>query len=144
MRYLDASVLVSAITNEPSSTEIRVWLGSQPPDELLISDWVSTEVAAAMSRKVRMGAIADARRRQAMRTFTALSTGTLTSSAVTRPDFRHAAELAERHETGLRAGDALHLAIAARLGATLHTLDVRQAEAGRALGIDTAIPIGQE
>ncbi len=40
---------------------------------------------------------------------------------------------------GLRAGDALHLAVAAEHGATLWTLDVRMAEAGPVLGVVTGV-----
>jgi hypothetical protein len=40
---------------------------------------------------------------------------------------------------GLRAGDALHLAVAAEHGATLWTLDVRLAEAGPVLGVATGV-----
>ncbi|MDE2464494.1 MAG: PIN domain-containing protein, partial [Alphaproteobacteria bacterium] len=48
---------------------------------------------------------------------------------------RTAARLADQHALGLRAGDALHLAICADHGATLCTLDRRLGEAGPALGV---------
>lgn len=51
--------------------------------------------------------------------------------------FRAAAALAQHHKSGLRSGDALHLAIAADHGATLHTLDRRLAQAGPLLGVPT-------
>ena len=44
--------------------------------------------------------------------------------------FRTAARFADQHMLGLRAGDALHLAICADHGATLCTLDRRLSEAG--------------
>lgn len=53
--------------------------------------------------------------------------------------FREAARLADRSESGLRAGDALHLAITAGEGLVLATLDRKLAEAGRMLGIPTAL-----
>jgi predicted nucleic acid-binding protein len=40
---------------------------------------------------------------------------------------------------GLRAGDALHLAIASQHGATVYTLDQRIAEAGPALGVSAQL-----
>ena len=49
--------------------------------------------------------------------------------------FEKAARFASHHALGLRAGDALHLAIAAGGGHTLVTLDVRMAEAASQLGI---------
>jgi uncharacterized protein len=54
-------------------------------------------------------------------------------------DFRTAARLADQHAIGLRAGDALHLAICASHGATLCTLDRRLGDAGSALGIKTIL-----
>jgi uncharacterized protein len=40
---------------------------------------------------------------------------------------------------GLRAADALHLAIASERGAIVHTLDQRLAEAGPVLGVPTQL-----
>ena len=53
--------------------------------------------------------------------------------------FHEAAKLADRYDLGLRAGDALHLAIAGSHGVTLCTLDQRLAAAGPPLGIGTAL-----
>lgn len=50
-----------------------------------------------------------------------------------------AAKFADQHRLGLRAGDALHLAIASEHGATVHTLDQRLAEVGPALGVPTQL-----
>lgn len=54
--------------------------------------------------------------------------------AVSQEHFRLATKLVDRHELGLRAGDALHLAIVSDHGATVHTLDQRLAAASVALG----------
>ena len=53
--------------------------------------------------------------------------------------FRAAAKFVDQHGLGLRAGDALHLATASEHGATVHTLDLRLAEAGPALGVPTQL-----
>jgi len=53
--------------------------------------------------------------------------------------FRTAARFADQHAIGLRAGDALHLAICADHGATLYTLDRRLGEAGLVLGMTTTL-----
>ena len=50
-------------------------------------------------------------------------------------DFRVAAKFSEHYETGIRANDALHLAVAREYGATLCTLDQRLAKAGPQLGV---------
>jgi hypothetical protein len=54
---------------------------------------------------------------------------------VTRQQFRAAARLVDQHVIGLRAGDALHLAICADYGATMCTLDRRLGEAGPLVGV---------
>ena len=59
--------------------------------------------------------------------------------AVSHPDFQTAARCADQYVTGLRAGGALHLAIASHHGANLHTLDKRLVEIGQALGVDAVL-----
>ena len=54
-------------------------------------------------------------------------------------DHRNASALLEGWPTALRAGDALHLAIAAGRGADLYTLDVGLADATRAFSIGGAL-----
>ena len=54
---------------------------------------------------------------------------------ITASDARLAYIYARRFDLRLRAPDALHLAIACRLDATLVTLDRRLAEAARELGV---------
>jgi len=58
---------------------------------------------------------------------------------VSRLQLRTAARFADQHVLGLRAGDALHLAVCADLGATLCTLDQRLRHAGSALGVKTIL-----
>jgi hypothetical protein len=53
-----------------------------------------------------------------------------------RGHFRSAARLVDRHELGLRAGDALPLAIAESRRAAVATLDRGKAAAASALGIN--------
>jgi predicted nucleic acid-binding protein len=54
---------------------------------------------------------------------------------VSVPAFYAAAGYAGQTALGLRAGDALHLAVAAEQGATLVSLDRRLVEAARTLGV---------
>jgi uncharacterized protein len=71
--------------------------------------------------------------------FINLRTRSLAIAPVTREHFQTAARFADQSELGLRAGDALHVAVAAELGATLCTLDKRLAEAAVALGVSAEI-----
>jgi uncharacterized protein len=135
MLYLDTSLLVAVLTNEPETERMQYWLGLQPRDDLAISDWVATEFSSALSIKLRTGQIGPVHRAEVLAMFTRLIADSFTSLPVSRPDFRMAARLADQHALGLRAGDALHLAICAHRGATLCTLDRRLMDAASALGI---------
>ncbi|CBS85900.1 type II toxin-antitoxin system VapC family toxin [Azospirillum lipoferum] len=140
IHYLDTSLVVAALTNEAATARIQVWLHRQDPAGLLISPWVMTEVSSALAIKLRTGQLAANHRAAALALFTRLCAETFTILPVEAAHFRTAARFADQHMLGLRAGDALHLAIAAEAGACLCTLDRRLAEAGLALGIETLSP----
>lgn len=139
MLYLDSSLLVAALTNEPETARMQGWLGQQPGGELAISDWVTTEFSSALSVKLRARQIGPVHRADALAMFTRLATESFTVVPVSRLQFRTAVRFVEQHALGLRAGDALHLAICADHGATLCTLDQRLNDAGSALGLKTVL-----
>jgi uncharacterized protein len=74
-------------------------------------------------------------RASAVSLFTNLRAQSLSIAPVTREHFLSAARFSDQSRLGLRAGDALHVAVAGGLGATLCTLDKRLAEAAVALGV---------
>ncbi len=139
MLYLDTSLLVAALTNEADTGWMQSWLGQRPAEDLAISDWVATEFSSALSIKLRTGQIAAADRGEALATFARLAMDSFTVVPVSRLQFRMAARLADQYSLGLRAGDALHLAICADHGATLCTLDRRLSDAGSAFGAKTML-----
>ena len=126
---------MSALTNEAASHRVRAWFTSQNSDDLVISDWVVTEFSAALSIKLRTGAIMEVKRAEALAEFRRLVNRSFTVLPVERSQFGVAARLADQFMLGLRAADALHLAIAHDHGATLCTLDRRLAEAAGPLGV---------
>lgn len=138
--YCDTSLLVTALTNEAGAERIQDWLAGQPPDLLSISDWVTAEVSAALSIKIRTGQITVQKRAAALSMFAQYATETFKKFRVSPRHFRMAAQFADQYATGLRAGDALHLAICASHGATLCTLDRRLLAAGPVLGVKTLAP----
>jgi predicted nucleic acid-binding protein len=137
--YLDTSLLVAALINETETSRTQAWLGEQEPSGLAISDWVITELSAALSMKLRSGQIEAIHRADALAMFTRLSVDSFTILLMSGLQLRTAVRFADQHALGLRAGDALHLAICADHGATLCTLDGRLSEAGAALGVKTML-----
>ncbi|MDP3411393.1 type II toxin-antitoxin system VapC family toxin [Bosea sp. (in: a-proteobacteria)] len=132
--YLDTSLVVSALVHEEASDAVHDWLASRSGVRFAISDWVVAEFAAALSRKRALHEISTALREEAQFQFDSLLDGEFDVLPVTREEFRVAASLAGRSLQGLRAGDALHLAIAKTNTLMLCTRDIKLAAAGIDLG----------
>lgn len=105
----------------------------------MVSDWVVTEFSSALSIKLCAGRIRIEHRTAALAQFARLRTESIATGPVTRQHFLAAAYLADRHDVGLRAGDALHLAICADLGATICPLDRLRGEAAPRVGVPAVL-----
>jgi uncharacterized protein len=143
MIYLDTSLLVALITNEARTARVLDWLATVEVD-LLTSEWAMAETASALSIKQGQGALDGAGRALAERTLSGIADDGLRVVSVATADFRRAADYVRLPERGLRAADALHLAVAGRLGATVHSLDGVQVAAARRLGIDAVLTVKRQ
>lgn len=139
MLYVDTSVLVSALTSETATDRAQQFLASAAPEDLVISTWVMTEFSSALSIKLRTDQIGLVQRNLVLAGFRRLVADSFEVLSVDAANFATAARFADQHVLGLRAGDALHLAVAADHGATLVSLDKRLVEAGAALGAATTL-----
>jgi len=105
---------------------------------LLSSDWIVTEFASALSLKERSGMLGAKDARAAWRGFEAFCESGLRLIAVSRQAFKEGARLARQQSHGLRAGDALHLAVALEVGAkAMATLDATLVANARRLKMRT-------
>jgi uncharacterized protein len=137
--YLDASVLIPAVIEEPSSTAVRELFRSRP-DDLSVGDFAAAEVASALSRLVRMGRLVAAEAAGRLADFNVWRAGETDTAQMDAHDCRLANTYVRRFDLKLRAPDALHAAICRRLELQLATLDRRLAAAARALGINVVVP----
>ncbi|WP_295606717.1 type II toxin-antitoxin system VapC family toxin [uncultured Lamprocystis sp.] len=100
-----------------------------------------TSVLGAIFFRERTGAIDRATRQQALATFHQFTSSNLILFEIEPIDFRTAAVVIEG-PGGLRAGDALHPALAKRLSADLASLGRRLADAGQGGGVPPLFTVG--
>lgn len=137
--YLDPSILLPTLIAEPTTEAVYDYLGADP-EELLISDLAAAEIASALSRLVRMALLTEADATARLADFDAWREAMSSTVDIGATDARLAYIYVRRFDLGLRAPNALHLAIARRLDATLVTLDRRLATAARELGVAVEEP----
>lgn len=138
--YIDTSVLIALLTPEVHSERVETWFATHPDAELAISAWVSTELSSALSIKLRTGSITMADRAQVMARWQHMLNDNLSLLPIAQSHFERAATFVAQHALVLRAGDALHLAVAADAGCSLVTLDQTMAAAAPQLGVPIEVP----
>ena len=128
MIYLDTSVVGALFFREPGAARVLDRLEPLRREGLVISAWTLTEMADRKRTRLNSSHIDAATRQQALAHFQRFVSAELRTVEVEPADFRTAAVFIDA-PLALRAGDALHLAIAHRLGARLASLDRRLNEA---------------
>lgn len=135
MIYVDTSALVPVFIREPKSGAVIDWIESAG-ERLAVSEWCLTEFASAVAIKVRSGQATTTLAKQARARALEFAQAHCTVAVPGRDEFGRAASLAGDPALKLRAGDALHLAIAESLGVQgLLCLDEAMIESAVALGL---------
>ena len=111
MVYVDTSVLVALYLNEDKSAAVSRWYAACT-DELVSAVWCVSEFASALSIKIRTGQAGEAAIQAAWQQFESMCANDLVLLPLDPGTFHRAALLTLDASSGLRAGDALHLAAA--------------------------------
>ena len=134
--YFDTSVILPLFVPEPTSKAVMAFVDSWPAEQLTISDWAMLEFASVLGRHVRTGRITQAFAAEVTVRFEQLMPGTFRILLPSAADFTLARQWLADPARGLRAGDALHLAVAGNNDArALFTFDKNMLRAGRDLGL---------
>jgi predicted nucleic acid-binding protein len=139
MLYLDTSFVAPLVIAEDTSNAVEAFVLKLKPGELATSLWTQVELASLVSRKIRMGELSTAEAEAVRRELDRMLSESFELLVPSAADFAAAAKYLEVPKTGLRAGDALHLAIAANHGARkILTLDMGFIDAGKQLKLPIA------
>jgi uncharacterized protein len=142
MRYFDTSFVAPLILEERNSSRIARFVGGLPAGELAISRWTDVEFASLLARDVRMGALRGDEARDADVLFEDVIRQSFVVLSPGADDFALARRYLHNYETGLGAGDALHLAIAANSRAdAIYSLDKSMIKAGKILDLPVSMGI---
>jgi predicted nucleic acid-binding protein len=121
--YLDTSLLVGALVHEAGTATAVSFLQAHAKQPLLISPWVTTELASALALQVRRGAITAQECQEAWQRFGVFRTHRLHTLPLAAEAFETAARLCLAQVPPLRGADALHLALCQRLKLQLASFD---------------------
>ncbi|MCC7268410.1 MAG: type II toxin-antitoxin system VapC family toxin [Caulobacteraceae bacterium] len=136
--YFDASVIVSLFVASDRFTRRAGDLLASRSDLPVVSDLAVAEFVSAISRLTRVGTIDRSAALHLFDRFDAWRAERTTSAEVSAADIQAADRHMRRLDLNLRTTDAIHIAIAARLGSLLVTFDIRMAESAKALGVEVA------
>lgn len=135
--YLDASVVVPLFIKDTFSARALTLL-STLNEAPLVSDWAALEVSNVVTRQARVGALSPEQAQAVLLNVDIWCGRSVSAVEISPLDVSIATSLVRRQDLTLRAADAVHIAIAQRLGATLCTFDLRMAEAAKIMNLRVA------
>jgi uncharacterized protein len=140
--YFDTSFLAPLVLPESTSEKIAAFVRTLPVEELTVSHWTRVEFSSLIARDVRMSVLDAAAGARADARFEAMVDASFAVLLPNADDFGLAKRYLGKFNTGLRAGDALHLAIAGnRQAAAIYSLDKGLLMAGRLLDLPVRMGI---
>ncbi|MHB0991059.1 MAG: type II toxin-antitoxin system VapC family toxin [Burkholderiales bacterium] len=119
MLYLDTSFIAPLVLNEATSAEIETFVIRQPAGILAVSQWTRIEFASLVAREVRMKNFTPQIAGMVLKEFEALINQSCQIWLPHAADYELARKFVANFDSGLRGGDALHLAIAKNQGVSL-------------------------
>lgn len=131
--YLDTSASANSIFADMGHQRIDRWIEERRPT-MFYRDWMYGEFVAAVARRLRATGLDDATGEALIVAADRYLAG-WSKEAATTDDLASAIAFVRKFHIGLHLPDAIHVAVAQRLGATLITTDRQQFRAAKALGI---------
>lgn len=124
MLYFDTSFIAPLYISEPNSDEVRQLTLALSKKHIAISEWTCVEFSSMVARRVRMQQLGENAAQGLLAAFERISHTQYVVLTPSQADYRLAELFLRNFATGLRAGDALHLAIAKNNGAShVYSLD---------------------
>jgi predicted nucleic acid-binding protein len=135
-------LLAPLILPEATSDQIAAFVRRLTAEEFAASHWTRVEFFSLIGREVRMGTLDAQAAVRADARFEAMVDESFSILLPTADDFILAKRYLGRFETGLRAGDALHLAVANNhRAAAIYSLDKTLLKARKPLDLPVSLGI---
>lgn len=136
MLYFDTSFIAPLYIPEPNSDEVRQLTYTLSQEYIAISEWTCVEFSSMVARRVRMQQLSENAAHGLLTAFERISHTQFVILTPSQADYRLADLFLRNFATGLRSGDALHLAIAKNNGAShIYSLDQGLIKAATALDL---------
>jgi predicted nucleic acid-binding protein len=137
--YLDASAIVPLILRDSYTMKMEQWLANARED-LVVSDFAALDVAAAISRQVRMARMPEEKASLALALLDDWIARASTRIETTASDVALADRFVRDFATKLATPDALHLVLASNRSFSLATFDTRLAAVAAMRGVRAIAP----
>jgi uncharacterized protein len=137
--YLDTSVLAALFVETDAFGDRAKSLFAGMGDVPIVSDFVAAEFASVIARLTRTGRITADEARETFALFDNWRARSADDADAEPEDIRNATAIVRRLNLNLRAPDAINLAIAMRLHASIATFDRGLIANAHALGIAVAV-----